>query len=125
MNTKKKGARNEHRSRRLLETAGYWVTRAAGSLGCWDLIGISATDFLLVQVKSNDWPGSVECEQLRVESASYPTPDIDEHINQEPCKRDGEQANRNCIAPSVAVYVGLERIIPQFNTLSFHALDFL
>jgi Holliday junction resolvase len=31
MNTKRKGTRNEHRSRRLLETAGYAVIHAAGS----------------------------------------------------------------------------------------------
>lgn len=72
MNAKKKGTRNEHRSRRLLETAGYRVTRAAGSLGCWDLIGISATDCVLVQVKSNDWPGTAEREQLH----DFPAPPL-------------------------------------------------
>jgi hypothetical protein len=40
MNAKRKGIHNAHRSRRLLETAGYAVTRAAGSLGAWDLVGI-------------------------------------------------------------------------------------
>jgi 5-methylcytosine-specific restriction endonuclease McrA len=38
VNSKRKGTRNEHRSRLLLEAAGYAVTRAAGSLGVWDLI---------------------------------------------------------------------------------------
>lgn len=64
MNAKAKGTRNEHRSRRLLEAAGYAVCRAAASLGVWDLIGVSATDVVLVQVKTRDWPGSVEMETL-------------------------------------------------------------
>ena len=64
MNAKAKGTRNEHRSRLLLEAAGYSVTRAAGSMGAWDLIGVSATDVVLVQVKTRDWPGSVEMETL-------------------------------------------------------------
>jgi len=61
---KRKGSRNEHRSRRLLEAAGYCCTRAAGSLGAWDLIGVSASDFVLVQVKTRDWPGTAEIETL-------------------------------------------------------------
>ncbi len=62
---KRKGTKNEHRSRQLLEAAGYAVTRAAGSLGAWDLIGMSATDMVLCQVKTRDWPGTVEMETLR------------------------------------------------------------
>lgn len=65
MKAKQKGTRNEHRSITLLETAGYACTRAAGSLGAWDIIGIGSTDFVLVQVKTNNWPGSVEMETLR------------------------------------------------------------
>lgn len=64
MNAKRKGTRNEHRSMRLLEAAGYAVTRAAASLGVWDIIGIGPVDIVLVQVKTNAWPGSVEMEQL-------------------------------------------------------------
>ncbi|MEP6920549.1 MAG: hypothetical protein ABI967_05435 [bacterium] len=56
MNTKRKGTRNEHRSIRLLEAAGYRVTRAAASLGTFDLIGLGSVDVVLVQVKSRDWP---------------------------------------------------------------------
>lgn len=70
MNTKAKGARNEHRSIRLLEAAGYACTRAAASLGAWDVIAVSATDILLVQVKSNTWPGSAEMEVLK----DFPAP---------------------------------------------------
>ena len=64
-NAKAKGTRNEHRSRRLLEAAGYGVTRAAASLGCWDLIAIGSVDVVLCQVKSNAWPGLSETETLR------------------------------------------------------------
>ncbi len=64
-NAKAKGTRNEHLSKALLEAAGYAVTRAAGSLGAWDLLGISATDVVLCQVKTRDWPGTAEMETLR------------------------------------------------------------
>jgi hypothetical protein len=70
MNAKRKGTHAEHRSRRLLEAAGCCVTRAAGSLGAWDLIGVSATDFCLVQVKSNRAPAPAE----RAALATFPCP---------------------------------------------------
>ena len=63
-NAKRKGTHNEHRSRQLLEAAGYAVTRAAGSLGAWDLIGVGSVDVVLLQVKTRDWPGTVEMETL-------------------------------------------------------------
>lgn len=63
-NAKAKGTRNEHRSRRILEAAGYNCCRAAASLGVWDLIGIGKNDVVLVQVKTRDWPGLVEMETL-------------------------------------------------------------
>jgi hypothetical protein len=66
MNAKRKGTRNEHRSIALLEAAGYRCTRAAASLGEWDIIGVSAADVVLVQVKTNAWPGSAETETLRL-----------------------------------------------------------
>jgi Holliday junction resolvase len=65
VNAKAKGTRTEHRSMRLLEAAGYSVTRAAASLGAWDLVGIGSTDVVLVQVKTRDYPGAVEMETLR------------------------------------------------------------
>jgi hypothetical protein len=65
INAKRKGSRAEHRSIRLLESLGYSCTRAAGSLGAWDVIGVGSTDFVLVQVKSNDPPGPAERESLR------------------------------------------------------------
>jgi len=54
---------------RLLEAAGYACTRAAASLGAWDIIAIGSADVVLVQVKTRDWPGSVEMETLRLFSA--------------------------------------------------------
>ena len=66
MNSKAKGSRNEHRSMRLLESAGYACTRAAASLGAWDVIGIGATDLVLVQCKTRDWPSAEEMEVLKL-----------------------------------------------------------
>ncbi len=65
-NTKAKGNRNEYRSMRLLESLGYACTRAAASLGVWDIVAIGPTDIVLLQVKSNKWPGSVEMEALEL-----------------------------------------------------------
>lgn len=44
----------------ILEAAGYRCTRSAASLGEWDLVCIGTTDVLLVQVKSNRGPRSLE-----------------------------------------------------------------
>lgn len=65
MKTKLKGTRNEHRSIDLLEAKGYRCTRAAASLGVWDIVGVGPKDIVLCQVKSNRWPGSVEMEKLQ------------------------------------------------------------
>jgi len=67
---KRKGARNERRSIALLEAAGYRCTRAAASLGAWDIIGIGTVDIVLVQVKTRDWPGAAEWEALKL----FPAP---------------------------------------------------
>lgn len=64
-NCKAKGSRNERRTMALLETAGYVCTKAGASLGAWDVIAIGSNDIVLVQVKSNQWPGSVEMEILQ------------------------------------------------------------
>lgn len=64
MNTKAKGSRNERRSMRFLEAMGYTCTKSGASLGMWDIIGISKHTFAVVQVKSNEWPSSVEMEAL-------------------------------------------------------------
>jgi len=52
----------------LPETHG--CTRSAASLGEWDIVGIGSTDMLLIQVKTRDWPGSLEMETLRL----FPAP---------------------------------------------------
>jgi len=70
MNRKRKGANNERRSIRLLEAAGYACTRAAASLGVFDIIGVSSTGVVLVQVKTRDWPGAAEMEAIKL----FPAP---------------------------------------------------
>lgn len=69
-NCKAKGTRNEHKTIRLLEASGYVCMRAGASLGVWDVIGIGPVDIVLVQVKSNRWPGTEEMERL----ALFPAP---------------------------------------------------
>lgn len=64
-NAKAKGNRMERRSMALLEAAGYRCTRSGASLGVFDIIGVGRHGFVLVQVKSNRWPDSVEMEALR------------------------------------------------------------
>ena len=75
MNAKAKGSRRERQARKALEARGYQCTRAAGSLGMWDICAVNATSpivgcsTLLLQVKSNRWPGCAEmramCEAKR------------------------------------------------------------
>lgn len=65
MNAKAKGNRNEHKSMAMLEKQGYKCTRAAASLGAFDIIAVGADDVLLVQVKSNEWPRTKEMETIR------------------------------------------------------------
>jgi hypothetical protein len=48
----------------LLAKQGYRCTRAAASLGEWDIIGIGLADVVLVQVKCSRWPGSKEMAVL-------------------------------------------------------------
>lgn len=66
MNTAAKGRRNEHKSMKLLESLGYTVIRSAASKGAFDIVGLSATDIVALQVKTNAWPGSLEMEQLKL-----------------------------------------------------------
>ena len=63
---KQKGSRNERRSIKILETAGYTCFKSGGSIGIFDIIGISATDIVLVQVKSNHNPSPVEIEAMEL-----------------------------------------------------------
>lgn len=66
MSAKRKGSRNEHKTIRLLESLGYRCMKAGGSLGVFDIIAVSADAVLLIQVKSNRWPGRVEMEAIRL-----------------------------------------------------------
>jgi hypothetical protein len=70
VNAKRKGARNEYKSIRLLESLGYSCVRSSASLGVFDVVGISGSDIVLIQVKSNSWPSSVEMESIR----NFPAP---------------------------------------------------
>ncbi len=65
MNTKRKGTAREHKTMRRLEAEGYRCTRAAASLGEWDIIAIGPNDVRLIQVKSNRWPGSEERKRMK------------------------------------------------------------
>lgn len=69
-NAKRKGTKNEHKSMAILEAAGYRCTRAAGSLGVFDIVGVGVQGVVLVQVKTNCWPGVLEIEAIR----EFPTP---------------------------------------------------
>ena len=67
---RRKGRDNEYRTIAVLEAAGYYCTRSHLSAGVFDVIGISATDVVLVQVKTRDWACGAEMEALQL----FPTP---------------------------------------------------
>jgi Holliday junction resolvase len=70
MNAKAKGNRQEHRAMRILEAAGYACTRAAASLGVFDIVAISGQGVRLIQVKSNRPPCPAEREAIEL----FPVP---------------------------------------------------
>lgn len=63
-NPKQKGTRNEHRSMLRHTAAGAHCVRAGGSLGIFDFVALYADYALLVQVKTNRWPGYSELQAL-------------------------------------------------------------
>ena len=63
-NRKAKGTRAEHRCMKELEAAGFSCTRAAASLGVWDVIAVGVLGVRLIQVKCNRPPGRVERETM-------------------------------------------------------------
>ena len=79
LNAKRKGTRNEHKSIKVLEAAGYRCMRSAASLGEWDIVAIGSRDVVLCQVKTRDWPGTVEMETLREFPAPPNCPSISFH----------------------------------------------
>lgn len=66
MNTKAKGSRRERQARKILELAGYYVVKAGGSLGLFDLVALGPSGARLVQVKSNERPRPAERERLEL-----------------------------------------------------------
>jgi Holliday junction resolvase len=65
MNKKAKGNRSEYKTMRLLEAVGYECFRMAASKGAFDVIAVSASDVLLIQVKSNRLPSAFEMETIK------------------------------------------------------------
>lgn len=72
MSNKAKGTRAEHKTMRLLETLGYRCTRAAASLGEWDVIAISRREVRLIQVKCGKRPYIHPAERETLESFHTP-----------------------------------------------------
>lgn len=58
-NPKAKGSRLEREYRHKLEADGWWVIRAGGSLGLFDLVALSKTKIRLISVKPNIMPEDV------------------------------------------------------------------
>ncbi len=66
MNTAHKGRRAEWKAQRILEAAGYTVTRAAASKGVADLIAFNAIGFRLISVKcGTKYASAIEKEAMR------------------------------------------------------------
>ena len=54
--SKKKGAYWELKAQHQLEADGYYVTKAGGSLGVFDLVAVNQTHTRLIQVKGGKRP---------------------------------------------------------------------
>ncbi len=52
-NAKAKGARNERKAKKFLESHGYHVVKAGGSLGLFDLLAVGEQLMYMLQIKSN------------------------------------------------------------------------
>ena len=72
MNAKAKGSRSERKTRDLLLSEGYYVTKAGGSFGLWDLIALNPSGTLVVQVKTNHGPGREEKAKLKNWARKFP-----------------------------------------------------
>jgi len=64
INKQNKGSRNERRAKKELEQDGYYVSKAGGSLGLWDLVCFDMSHLRLIQVKTN-YCRVAEREQLK------------------------------------------------------------
>ena len=66
VNAKRKGTRNERKAIRALEAAGYHCTRAAGSLGLFDIDAIGRLSVRLIQAKTNEDARPQEREAIQM-----------------------------------------------------------
>ena len=64
INTKRKGNRNELKTKKLLESTGYRGVKSGGSLGEFDLVMLGSGSLRLIQVKSNRRPPPAEREAI-------------------------------------------------------------
>lgn len=65
LNSSHKGRRGEHRARKILEDAGFFVSRAAGSKGPADLIAWNEVQIRFISVKSGTkYASALEREAL-------------------------------------------------------------
>lgn len=71
-NPKQKGSRQERKAKQILQQAGYLVTKAAGSLGLFDLIAENQNGIRHVQVKSNRIPDPCERKTMINMKAQLP-----------------------------------------------------
>lgn len=70
--SKAKGSRAEHKTMRYLEARGYSCTRAAGSMGMWDVIAVSPVLVRLIQVKAGKRPYCPPKERAALEAFKVP-----------------------------------------------------
>ena len=75
-NAKAKGARRELQAKRQLRAEGFYITKAGGSLGAFDLCAICKTCTRMIQIKSNRWPDPAEREQMRLTAEKYLAPTV-------------------------------------------------
>jgi Holliday junction resolvase len=61
---KTRGSINERKTMKYLEDIGFLCTKSGGSLGAFDIIGISKSGNVLVQVKSNRWASPDERDKI-------------------------------------------------------------
>jgi hypothetical protein len=70
--SKRKGSRAELRAIRILEAAGYVCTKAGGSLGVFDVIGIGPNDVRCIQVKAGQRPWLSPLEREAIALVTVP-----------------------------------------------------
>ena len=73
MKTGRKGSERERKTIKRLEGVGYHCTRAAGSLGVFDIVAACRLGTRYIQVKSNRWPSPEEREDMIAVLRSLPT----------------------------------------------------